>query len=304
MPPAEQPDVQANPLPGVASGSFSLQTSPLGAEVFFGMNLTSPTFANPRFRQAIILAVDRAAIVAAGIPGLTANSAIVPDGVPGALPDACREQCVYDPATSKSLLTQNFPNGAIPTVQIDTDDDPSSMKLASLVGLSLAAVGIPIQMKSLPLAEYQRFVTTGQQQLFLTGWVGMAPSGAAYLDPLFRSGSLDNSTSFSSADIDTRLAEALANPDTTARTKQYVGIEQSILAQSPVCRSGPTRPPSPSPRACSSTRPASTAPSWSTTSGWGRAPPPPPAETVRCSPRGMAATPRSQFGGWGAAALG
>ena len=234
VPPARQPQVAASPPSGIASGAFHLQTSPLGAEVFFGMNLTSPTFANPKFRQAIILAVDRSALVAASIPGLTANSAVVPAGVPGAVPDACREQCVYDTATAKAVLAQNFPDGAIPTVQIDTDDDPGSMKVASLVQLYLAAVGIPVELKALPIADYQRFVTTGQQQLFLTGWVGLAPSGAAYLDPLFRSGSLDNSTSFSSPDIDARLAQALANPDDATRTSQYVGIEHSVLGEFPV----------------------------------------------------------------------
>ena len=77
-------------------------------------------------------------------------------------------------------------------------------------------------------------MTTGQQQLFRTGWVGLAPSGAAYLDPLFRSGSLDNTTSFSSPDIDAALADALATQDPTSRNQQYAAIESSILGQSPV----------------------------------------------------------------------
>ena len=122
----------------------------------------------------------------------------------------------------------------IPTVEIDTDDDPGSMKLAAVVQLGLASVGIPVELKAMPLAEYQRFVTTGQQQLFRTGWVGLAPSGAAYLDPLFRSGSLDNTTSFSSPDIDAKLAAALATQDPASRNQQYSAIEGSILGQSPV----------------------------------------------------------------------
>ena len=38
--------------------------APLGAEQFFGMNLASPTFANPLFRRAIIMAIDRNSVVA------------------------------------------------------------------------------------------------------------------------------------------------------------------------------------------------------------------------------------------------
>ncbi|MGZ4707202.1 MAG: ABC transporter substrate-binding protein [Acidimicrobiales bacterium] len=234
IPPGEQASTQANPLPGVANGTFTVVFAPLGAEEFFGMNVASPTFANPQFRQAIVKAVNRDTVVTATIPGLGPSPRVIPTGVPGSSTDPCGDACKYDPDAAKALLAQAFPDGVIPTVEIDTDDDPGSIKLASVVQLGLASVGIPVELKAMPLADYQRFVTTGQQQLFRTGWVGLAPSGAAYLDPLFRSGSLDNTTSFSSPDIDTRLAAALATQDTDSRNKQYAAIESSILGQSPI----------------------------------------------------------------------
>jgi ABC-type transport system substrate-binding protein len=234
IPPGLQGPTDAGPLPGVANNVYKVTKSPLGAEEFFGMNVASPTFANPLFRQAIVKAVNRVPAVTATIPGLGPSTRVIPTGVPGSSEDPCGAPCAYDPDGAKALLAQAFPDGVIPIVEIDTDDDPSSAQLASVVQLSLAAVGIPVERKALPLAEYQRFVTTGQQQLFRTGWVGLAPSGAAYVDPLFRSGSLDNTTSFSSADIDSRLAAALATSDPDSRNQQYAAIESSILSQAPI----------------------------------------------------------------------
>jgi ABC-type transport system substrate-binding protein len=234
IPPGQQADTRSTPLPGMTNGTFDVTYSPLGAEEFFGMNVASPTFANPQFRQAIVKAVNRDTVVTATVPGLGPSPRVIPTGVPGSSTDPCGDPCKYDPDAAKALLAQAFPDGVIPTVEIDTDDDPSSIRLASVVQLGLAGVGIPVELKAMPLADYQRFVTTGQQQLFRTGWVGLSPSGAAYLDPLFRSGSLDNTTSFSSPDVDKQLAAALATQDPTSRNQQYAAIESVILGQSPV----------------------------------------------------------------------
>ncbi len=279
IPPAEQDATTATPTPSMANGTVKVERSPLGAEEFFGINVASPTFANPLFRQAIVRAVDRTTVVTATIPGLGPSPRVIPTGVPGSSEDPCGDPCRSDPEAAKALLAQAFPDGVIPTVEIDTDDDPGSMKLASVVQLALASVGIPVELKAMPLAQYQSFVTTGQQQLFRTGWVGLAPSGAAYLDPLFRSGSLDNTTSFKSVDIDAQLAAALATQDPATRNQQYAAIESSILG--PVAGDAARLVPDarwPSAAACRTTSHASTAPSWSTRSGWGRAAPPPAAE--------------------------
>ena len=112
------------------------------------MNVASPTFANPLFRQAIVKAVNRDVVVPATIPGLGPSPRVIPTAVPGSSADPCGDPCKYDPEAAKALLAQAFPTGVIPTVEIDTDDDPGSMKLASVVQLGLASVGIPVELKS------------------------------------------------------------------------------------------------------------------------------------------------------------
>ncbi len=221
------PDKKATATGG--SVGYTVQ-SPLGAEEFFGINLSSPTFASPLFRRAITVAVNRNAVVASALPGLEVSAGVVPVAVPGSVTDPCGSACDYDPGTAKSLLAQAFPTGAIPTVEIDTDDDPGDVALANAVGAQLTAVGIPVQVTPQPFASYQSFITTGKQQLFRTGWVGLWPSAGAYLSPLFRSTSLDNSTAYNSATVDKQLAAAQADANGSQRQLQYEALQRTIMS--------------------------------------------------------------------------
>jgi ABC-type transport system substrate-binding protein len=208
--------------------------APLGAEQFFGMNLASKTFANPFFRQAIIKSIDRNSLVARVLPGLHVSSGVVPQGVPGSVPDACGATCTFDRSAARQLLHRAFPGGRIPIVEIDTDADPTNVSLARTIAVNLRAVKIPVQVKVFTFVSYQRFITTGRQQLFRTGWVGLSPSAGAYLDPLFRSNSLDNSTAFKSAHIDGALSTTVALADAQERATQYEAIQRTIVSDAVV----------------------------------------------------------------------
>ena len=212
----------------------STMQAPLGAEQFFGMNLASKTFANPLFRQAIIKSIDRNSLVATVLPGLRVSSGVVPQGVPGSVADACGATCTFDRSAARQLLHRAFPGGRIPIVEIDTDADPTDVQLARTISVNLQAVGIPVQVTIRSFAAYQRFITTGRQQLFRTGWVGLWPSAGAYLDPLFRSNSLDNSTAFKSSHVDGALTATMALSDAQARATQYGSIQRTIVSDAVV----------------------------------------------------------------------
>ena len=229
------------PASTAPAAGVAVQTSPLGAEEFFGMNLASPTFANQLFRQAIVRAVDRTKVVAAGLTDLVPSSAIVPTGVAGSMTDPCGDPCAFSADQAKVLLTQAFPDGQVPLVEVDTSDGVGDVAAANSVRDQLVAVGIPAQVKAQPFDDYRHFVTTGNQQLFRTGWVGLAPTAGAFLDPLFRSNSLDNLTAFNVAEIDARLTAAAAELDATKRGALYSAIEQTILSLSPVLPLGAYR---------------------------------------------------------------
>ena len=82
---------------------------PYLGQLFYGFNLKNPKFADVRFREAIVRAIDRDAIVRA-IYGAAAQrlDGLVPDGVPGFQPDACGERCGYDPERAQALVAEVF----------------------------------------------------------------------------------------------------------------------------------------------------------------------------------------------------
>lgn len=209
--------------------------TPFHAELFYGMNLKNPMFGDVRFRQAIVRAVDRQAIVAA-VYRETASplDGIVPAGVPGHQDDPCGTRCAHDPDAAKALVQQAFGAGKPPTVNVDFDEGASQEAVAGVIKRDLEAVGIPVALRPKPFDEYQKFAVGGEQQLFAFGWIGVYASPGAYLAPLFKSNGLDNVTGFSDAGIDAELAAARTEKDVTRRNALFAQAEQGILSLSPI----------------------------------------------------------------------
>jgi len=229
--------IDVAPLPANQPGKTSVIATkgplpPYLGLVFYGLNVKSPTLADPRFRQAISLAIDRREIVNnvyQGSVGLATG--LVAEGVPGRAADACGDRCTHDPARAKALLAQAFPDGNVPQVSIDYDDDATQAQVAQVIKLDLAAAGIPAALRSHPLAGYGQFLVSGQQQLFRLGWIADYPSADGFLTPLFSSTSPDNVTGLSSPEIDETLAAARAEADPAKRLTLYLKAEQMVLDQ-------------------------------------------------------------------------
>ena len=217
------------------SGGFR----PFDAELFYAFNLLDPTFADVRFRQAIVKAIDRAAIVKAVYPGIAdVLNGVVPAGVAGHVDDPCGDPCKYSPDGAKALLAAAFPDGNIPTFNLDYFTGTGEEAVAGSIVTNLAAVGINVTKRPKEPGgdpgQYDLFAVSGQQQLFRLGVIGMYPSPDAYLVPLFFTGSRDNATAFSDAGVDQLLVAARATTEPTARQQLYQQAEQQMMAFAPI----------------------------------------------------------------------
>lgn len=205
------------------------------AELFYGFNLKSPKFADVRFREAIVRAVDRQAIATAVYGGtVDPLKGVVVAGVPGGVADACGDRCRYDVAKAKKLIGDVFGANAPPEVQINYDQDPTQEKVAKAVEASLKAVNIPTKLVGKAAGEYGDFVVSGQQELFRLGWIAAYPSPDAFITPLFRSGSRDNLMGLSFAGLDSLIAAARAEADAAKKADWWRQAEQAVMQQMPV----------------------------------------------------------------------
>jgi len=217
------------------------QQGPSGArpylgELFYGFNLKNPKFADVRFRQAIVAALDRDAIVRVVYgPSATVLRGLIPQAVPGAQPDACGDRCKHDPDRARALLADAFPAGKpVPEIQVDFDDDGTQRAVAQAIQANLKAVGIPAALRPHSYADYLRFAISGQQELFRLGWIGPYPTADAFLTPLFQTGMRDNITGFSSATVDATLKNGRAEGDDAKRIGAYQAAEKLVLDQLPI----------------------------------------------------------------------
>ncbi|HTJ76168.1 MAG TPA: ABC transporter substrate-binding protein [Acidimicrobiales bacterium] len=211
-------------------------SKPYLGELFYGFNLKNPKFADVRFRQAIVAALDRDAILRVVYgPSATVLNGLVPQGVPGAQPDACGDRCAHNPDRARALLADAFPAGKpVPEIQLDFDDDGTQRAVAQAMQANLRDVGITANLRPHTYADYLRFAVSGQQELFRLGWIGAYPTADAFLTPLFKSATRDNITGFSSPPVDATLNNGRAEPDEAKRLGAYQAAEKLVLDQMPI----------------------------------------------------------------------
>lgn len=203
--------------------------APFHAELYFGMNVSRPPLRATALRQAVLMAIDREAIVEA-VYADRADSlpTIVPAGVVGHDPDRC-PTCAHDPEAAADIVEFAYPDGEVPTIHIDFDESESQQRMAAMVAEDLDEVGIPTDLRPLPLDDYKRFVVSGDQELFSFGWIGTFGSPDAYLAPLFGSAANDNLTRFRSAPVDGLLERAHAGTDRAENAERWAGAEERVL---------------------------------------------------------------------------
>jgi len=219
----------------VAERQGGAGSTPYLGQLFYGFNLKNPKFADVRFRQAIVAAIDREAIVRVVYgPSAKVLRGLIPEGVPGAQADACGERCARSPERARALLADAFAGKPVPEVQIDFDDDGTQRAVAQAIQANLREVGIPASLRSHTYADYLRFAISGQQELFRLGWIGAYPSADAFLTPLFQTGVRDNITAFTSTQVDNTLKNARAEADEAKRVGSYQAAEKLVLDQMPI----------------------------------------------------------------------
>jgi len=172
-------------------------------------NLRSKLSRNPRWRQAVSLAVDRDRLATslAGTAATTLVPAATPDGDGGGASPSC-PACAHNPARARALLAKAKPPATPVTLAIPPG--PEASGLAALLVKDLAAVGVELQLAPSP---------SGETPLTLVRGVAPYPRPDPFLAR----------PATASPPARRLLDQARATPDTPARASLYEQAETRAL---------------------------------------------------------------------------
>ncbi len=206
---------------------------------YLSMNALKPPFDKAEVRQAINMAIDKAAII----------KEIYQDaGQPARNPlpptiwsyDESTKDYEYNPDKAKEMLA------AAGVTSLDTDlwwmpvqrpYNPNAKRMAEMMQADLAKVGINATLVSYEWGEYRKRLQAGEHQMGLLGWTGDNgdPDNFLFLLSCGADGTPagQNIAKWCNADFNAKLLEARKITDQAARTKIYGEMQAIFKAEAP-----------------------------------------------------------------------
>ncbi|MGH2721735.1 MAG: ABC transporter substrate-binding protein [Actinomycetota bacterium] len=228
-------EVDAAPVP--ASRVAEVEAQPSGhvrrgtAEItYLAFDLTGGVTADPAFRRAVSLAVDRVALVDANFgdrrPPATRWLVEAPDRPsPAACESGARR--VAQPDRARQMLAEAGIDPAGVRLPLLFDQARTSPRVAQAVAVQLEEnLSIDVRPQGLDVAEFEAAVAGGAGP---RAWVATTPGDLSVpeqvLEALFRTGSPANTNRFTDARMDELLAEARQAAGPGERTRAHAQAE-------------------------------------------------------------------------------
>ncbi|MCL4863013.1 MAG: ABC transporter substrate-binding protein [Caldilineaceae bacterium] len=179
-----------------------------------------PAFGDPKFRQAILYAIDRKSIIdniykgaAEPVPCLYGNPQYYPDDI---------EQYDYNPERARELLAEiGLDPASLGTVILDTYyNDQLSADVMTVMQANLADIGLTVDLMPMDGASWtSRYYDQKESQMSFTGGANGADPNRAY--QYFYSTSPGNNYKYNNPELDRLLDEGRMEMDPARRTEIY-----------------------------------------------------------------------------------
>jgi oligopeptide transport system substrate-binding protein len=201
---------------------------------YVGFNTSKPPFDDPRFRQALNLAVDKELIAESVYAGLVrpANGILPPD-FPGYTGDIV--SLTYDPDKARQLLQESdyADAGSRPRIVITipgTGGSPS-LDVEIIADMWRTELGVEAEIQQVEWATYLQDLNRERLQAFGgLGWEADYPDPQDFLDILFHSESPGNHGEYSNPEVDRLVEQARTEADPQLRQDLYQQAEQLIIS--------------------------------------------------------------------------
>ncbi|QKJ87204.1 ABC transporter substrate-binding protein [Paramixta manurensis] len=206
---------------------------------FLSFNTQKAPLDNVKVRQALTMAINKPAIVAAVFQGTgTVAKNILPPGVWSA--DEKLKDYDYDPEKARALLQEA---GIKPGTTIDLwampvqrPYNPNARRMAEMIQADWAKVGIKANIVSYEWGEYLKRLKEGEHQAALMGWTTATGDPDNFFGPLYSCTSANggsNSSKWCYQPFEKLIVAARAEQDHAKRVALYQQAQQIMHDQAP-----------------------------------------------------------------------
>ena len=215
-----------------------IQAPPSFSVQYIGFNVAEPPLDDPKFRQALNLAIDKREIATVVLGDqVVPATGILPPGFPGF--DSSVRGFDFDPIKAKQLIQESKYGsdlGNLPPITLTT-----AGSFGAVISLDMEVVlqmweknlGVKVEIQQTEFATFLKDLNRRRFQMFDIGWIADYPDPENFLDILFHSDSSNNHTNYSNPEVDRLLERARTETDETARYQIYHQAEQQILDDAP-----------------------------------------------------------------------
>ncbi len=201
---------------------------------YIGFNVTKPPFDDPKVRQALNHAIDKEKLAEVVLRKFVDPAyGILPPGFPGHNPNL--KGLRFDPQRAKQLLAESKYGTNLPPITLTipgTAGNPPRTTSA-IIEMWRQNLGIEVRVQQVEWATFLDDLKKYKYQAFELGWIADYPDPQNFLDVLFHSQSLDNTTRYSNPEVDRLLEQARTEADPQRRIQLYQRAEELIVQDAP-----------------------------------------------------------------------
>lgn len=206
---------------------------------FLAFNTQKAPLDNIKVRQALAIAINKAAIIEAVFQGTGIQAKnLLPPGIWSANNDV--EDYPYSPEQAKALLKEaGFADGLsidLWAMPVQRPYNPNARRMAEMIQSDWAKIGVQAKVVSYEWGEYLKRIKDGEHQAALMGWTTATGDPDNFFSPLFSCTSANggsNSAKWCYPPFDTLLQQARTTTDHEKRVEMYREAQVIMHQQMP-----------------------------------------------------------------------
>jgi oligopeptide transport system substrate-binding protein len=210
---------------------------------YISFNTQKAPLDNPKFRQALTLAIDRDYITKnIGQAGQENAGAFVANGLSDATPGSSFREVggdYFDPGPdafaanleeAKAIMAELYPDGNIPTFEYIYNDTTLHQLTAQALQQMWAEIGVNVTVQVQEWSTFLNLRKNGEYEIARNGWLNDYNDPIGMLD-LFITGGGNNDGQWSNAEYDALITQVKASSDQAERMKLMHEAEDILFDQ-------------------------------------------------------------------------